>query len=84
MILLLIGAVIYLVFDLCFLYRIIAGPTAVDRMCAADALDLSTATAMILYSLYTGRAIYLDVALITAILGFVATVFVGRYLEGRV
>ena len=84
MTILIIGVFIYLVMDLLLLYRIAIGPTPVDRMCAADALDLITAIALVLYSLYSGRAIYLDVALVTAILGFISTVFVARYLEGRI
>lgn len=81
---LLIGAIIYVILDFALLYRIFRGPTAADRMCAADALDLTTATALVMYSLYTGRAIYLDVGLVVALLGFVGTVFVSRYLEGRI
>ena len=81
---LLIGAIIYVILDFALLYRIFKGPTAADRMCAADALDLTTATALVMYSLYTGRAIYLDVGLVIALLGFVGTVFVSRYLEGRI
>lgn len=80
---LIIAAVILVVLDLALLTVIIKGPTAADRMCAADALDLVTALALAAYSLYTGRAIYLDIALVTALLGFVGTVFVSRYLEGR-
>ncbi|MEE3394347.1 MAG: monovalent cation/H+ antiporter complex subunit F [Candidatus Onthomonas sp.] len=79
----LIAAIVCGVLNLFLLYRIFRGPTAADRMCAADALDLVSALALVLYSLYTGRAIYLDIALVVALLGFVGTVFVARYLEGR-
>ena len=80
---LLIAAIVCVVLNLFLLFRIFRGPTAADRMCAADALDLVSALALVLYSLYTGRAIYLDIALVVALLGFVGTVFVARYLEGR-
>ncbi len=80
---LIIGAIIYVLLDLVLLVRIVNGPTAADRLCAVDALDLVTATALVLYSMYCGRAIYLDIALVVAVLGFVSTVFVSRYLEGR-
>ena len=83
MIELLSAAIVCVVLNLFLLYRIFRGPTAADRMCAADALDLVSALALVLYSLYTGRAIYLDIALVVALLGFVGTVFVARYLEGR-
>ena len=83
MIELLIAAIVCVVLNLFLLFRIFRGPTAADRMCAADALDLVSALDLVLYSLYTGRAIYLDIALVVALLGFVGTVFVARYLEGR-
>lgn len=79
----LIAAIVYVILALCLLYRIFRGPTAADRMCAADSLDLVSATALVLYSLYSGRNIYLDISMVVALLGFVGTVFVARYLEGR-
>jgi len=80
---LIIAAIIYVVFDFLLLYRIVKGPTVADRMCAADALDLVTASALVLYSLYSGREIFLDIALVEALLGFISTVFVAHYLEGK-
>ncbi len=80
---LLIAAIVLAVFALILLFRIFKGPTAADRICALDALDLTMALAMALYSLYSGRGIYLDIALVLALLGFISTVFVGRYLERR-
>ncbi len=79
----LIGAILCVALDLLLLWRVFRGPTAADRICAMDALDLVTALALVLYSLYSGRGIYLDIALVVALLGFVGTVFVGRYLERR-
>lgn len=79
----LIGAIVCIILDLLLLYRVFRGPTAADRICAMDALDLVTALALVFYSLHTGRTIYLDIALVVALLGFVSTVFVGRYLERR-
>lgn len=81
---LLIAAIILAALAIVLIYRIFRGPTAADRICALDALDLILALAMALYSLYTGRGIYLDIALVIALLGFVGTVFVGRYIEGRI
>jgi len=80
---LLIAAIVLVVLALVLIYRIFRGPTAADRITAFDALDLLVSLALALYSLYTGRGIYLDIALVTALLGFVSTVFVGRYIERR-
>ena len=80
---LLIAAIVLVVLAVALLYRIFRGPTAADRIAALDALDLILSLALALYSLYTGRGIYLDIALVVALLGFVGTVFVGRYIERR-
>ena len=80
---LLVAAIVCVVFALALIYRLVKGPTAADRLLTADAIDLLTAIALVLYSLYTGRVIYMDVALVMALLGFVGTVFTARYLEGR-
>lgn len=68
---------------LCSLYRVAKGPTAADRMVAGDSADSLLCCAMILFSMYSGRGIYLDIALIGALLGIIDTLLVGRYLEGR-
>ena len=80
---LIIAAIILVALAVVLLYRIFRGPTAADRIAALDALDLIVALALALYSLYTGRGIYLDIALVVALLGFISTVFVGRYIERR-
>ena len=80
---LLIAAIVLVALAIVLLYRIFRGPTAADRIAALDALDLILALALALYSLYTGRGIYLDIALVVALLGFVGTVLVGRYIERR-
>ena len=80
---LIIAAIVLAALAVVLLYRIFRGPTAADRMAALDAMDLLVALAMALYSLYSGRGIYLDIALVLALLGFIGTVFVGRYMERR-
>lgn len=79
----LIAAIICVVLDLLLLIRVLNGPTAVDRLCAIDCMSLVTALGLSAYTLFTGRIIYLDIALVDAALGFIGTVFVSRYLEGK-
>ncbi len=83
MIELLVGAVFFALLALSLVYRIARGPSAADRMVAGDAADNLLCCAMILFSMYTGRGIYLDIALVGAILGIIDTMLIGRYLEGR-
>ena len=63
------------------LYRLAKGPSAADRMVAGDSMDVLICCAMVLYSLFSGRGIYLDIAIICAMFGIVDTMLVGRYLE---
>ena len=50
-------------------------------MVAGDSMDILVCCAMVLFSLYSGRGIYLDIAIICAMLGIVETMLVSRYLE---
>lgn len=65
------------------LYRVLKGPSGADRMAAADNADLLLTCALVLFSLFSGRGIYLDISMISAMLGIIDTMLVGRYLEGR-
>ena len=73
----------YAVLALMNVYRLAKGPTAADRMVAGDNADALMCCAMVMFSLYTGRTIFLDIALISALFGIIDTMLVGRYLEGR-
>lgn len=77
------GAIAFAVLAVVLFIRFIKGPTAADRMLAVDEIDNLACLMLVFYSLYTGRAIYLDIAIVTALLGFISTVFVARYLERR-
>ena len=76
-------AVCFIVLALMLIIRLVKGPTAADRAMVADSIDILADLALILFALYTGRSIYLDIALITAVLGFVGSVIIGKYLEGK-
>ena len=77
------AAVCFIVLALTLFYRLIKGPSVVDRAVSADSIDILSDMALILFALYSGRGIYLDIALVTAVLGFIGSVLVSRYLEGR-
>jgi multicomponent Na+:H+ antiporter subunit F len=65
---------------LCML-RVLCGPTAPDRLVAVDGMITVTTALMVLLGLYLGRQIYIDVALVYAVLAFVGVIAVARYLE---
>ncbi len=64
------------------LIRAMLGPTAADRMVAVDSMTTITTALLVLLALYFKRYIYLDIALVYAVLAFVATLAVARYMEG--
>ena len=76
-------AICFAVLALMLLYRLLKGPSVADRDVSADCIDILCDMALILFALYSGRGIYLDIALITAILGFVGSTIISKYLEGK-
>jgi len=63
------------------LIRIVIGPTASDRMVALDIMTTITTVVLVVLSLIFKRRIYLDVALVYAVLAYITTLVVARYLE---
>ncbi|MCR5302992.1 MAG: cation:proton antiporter [Lachnospiraceae bacterium] len=76
-------AICFIALALILLVRVIAGPTIADRAIAADCVEVVVDAALILFSLISGRSIFLDIALVTAVLGFIGTTLIGRYLGGE-
>ncbi len=64
------------------LVRVILGRTAADRMVAADTINTLVVAALVVLGTAYGEIIYIDVAIVYAMLAFVTTIFVSRYMEG--
>ncbi len=63
------------------LVRMIKGPTSSDRAVALDTLSTVTTALLVLLGYIFKRVIYLDVSLVYAILTFVGSVAIARFLE---
>ena len=63
------------------LWRFIKGPSAVDRIVAFDGLTIVSITGILFAALAAERGIYLDVALVYALLSFLGVIVVARFLE---
>lgn len=61
--------------------RLLLGPTAPDRVVAADTLAVITTAALAGLATLFDNPIYLDVALVYGTLAFVGTVAIARALE---
>ncbi len=66
------------------LFRMIKGPTAPDRAVALDTSVTVTTALLVLVGLILKRQIYLDVSLVYAVLTFIGSVTIARYLEGGI
>jgi multisubunit Na+/H+ antiporter MnhF subunit len=83
MIELLYAGIFLILLALALIYRIFKGPSVVDRAVASDCIDVLSAGALILFAVYSKRSIYLDIAIVLALLGFIGTVLIAKYLEGK-
>ncbi|MCD6654271.1 MAG: K+/H+ antiporter subunit F [Sulfurovum sp.] len=61
-------------------YRLIAGPGMPDRILALDTLYINSIVLLILFGLYLGSTLYFEAALLIAVMGFVGTVALSKYL----
>ena len=75
-------AVLILVGVLLILYRVVQGPTLLDRIMAVNVIGTKTIVVLALIGFIRGRpSMYLDIALAYALINFITTVAVLRYLE---
>lgn len=78
--------VIFLVFGmistalLLNLWRLVRGPSLPDRILALDTMYINSIALIILYGLLMGTPLYFEAALLIAMLGFVSTVAVCKFL----
>ncbi|ALO41558.1 K+/H+ antiporter subunit F [Pseudoalteromonas sp. SS15] len=62
------------------LWRLVKGPSVPDRILALDTMYINSIALIILYGLSMGTELYFEAALLIAMLGFVSTVAVCKYL----
>ena len=62
-------------------YRIAKGPKLADRVVALDMMTVTIVSFCGLYAILTGVDAFLDVALVVALIGFLATVALARFSE---
>jgi len=64
------------------LVRIALGPTPPDRVVGLDTMNTLVVATMIVLGAAFDEVVFIDVAIIYALLSFVGTLYVARYLEG--
>ena len=63
--------------------RLFKGPTAADRVVALDAINTLVVAAMIVLAVVFRQFLFVDVAIIYALLAFVGTLYIAKYLGGE-
>lgn len=61
-------------------WRLLRGPSAPDRVLALDTLYVNTIALLVLLGIHLGSPLYFEAALLIALMGFVGTVALCKYL----
>ena len=77
-------ALILFIWILLSTVRAVIGPTVPDRVVALDTINTLTVAIMIILSVAYREIIFVDVAIVYALLSFVATLYIAKYLEGGI
>ncbi len=62
------------------LVRLMMGPSVPDRILALDTLYVNTITLVVLFGIKQGSMLYFEAALLIAVMGFIGTVALSKYL----
>ncbi len=63
--------------------RLMKGPSLSDRVVALEAISTMGIGVIAVYTVITGEAVFLDVAMILALVSFLGTVALAYYIEKR-
>jgi multicomponent K+:H+ antiporter subunit F len=61
-------------------YRLLRGPDAPDRILALDTAYVNSIALLVLFGIQQGSRLYFEIALLIAMVGFVGTVILAKYL----
>ena len=78
----LIVAAVLLILAIGLMYRVVKGPHTIDKLLAADCIEIIISLVMVVYGAAAGRAIFVDLGLILALLGFIGSVLISKYMAG--
>ncbi|ADW18252.1 multisubunit potassium/proton antiporter, PhaF subunit [Desulfobulbus propionicus DSM 2032] len=61
-------------------WRLVRGPGPADRILALDTMYVNTTALLVLLGIHLNRSVYFEAALLIALMGFVGTVALCKYL----
>jgi len=77
-----VAAIIFVLLIFACGVRIWRGPTNADRMLALEVVNILVVTIMITLSLWFEQPVFIDVAIVYALLSFVGTLYVAKLIMG--
>jgi multisubunit Na+/H+ antiporter MnhF subunit len=66
-----------------FAYRLLCGPSLSDRVIGVDGILVTGMSIIIVNAMDTGRGAFLPAAVVLALVSFVSTSVIARFIEGR-
>lgn len=75
------GAVLVMLMIFLSLIRALAGPTAPDRVAAINIIGTKTLVIITLIARIYGQEYFLDIAMVYALMSFITTIGIAKYLE---
>jgi multicomponent Na+:H+ antiporter subunit F len=66
-----------------FTYRLLRGPTLPDRVVGVDGIIVTGMCLVIVNAMDTGRGAFLPSAVVLALVSFISTSVIARFIEGR-
>lgn len=77
----LVVAFLLMISTLITLIRISVGPTVGDRLVGLDTMNTLVVALMVILGVVFDTVVYVDVAIVYALLSFIGTLFVAKYLR---
>jgi multicomponent Na+:H+ antiporter subunit F len=68
---------------LCFGYRTVAGPNLTDRVTGVSGILVVGMAAVVIHSVDTGNGAFLPALVVVALVGFVGTGMIARFIESQ-
>lgn len=76
-----IAAAIALIAVVLAFFRLLLGPTVADRAVALDGMTIISISIITAAAFFLGRIIYIDVAMVYALISFLGIIAVARFIE---
>jgi multicomponent Na+:H+ antiporter subunit F len=76
-----VGTIVLLILTFLCLTRAALGPTAADRVVAINVIGTKTMVIIALISFLFGQEFFLDVSLVYALISFIMTIGVAKYMQ---